>query len=134
MGEIVVKLRNAFVAGAFSLSAVAAMVAPGFAAQAATLRVDKCSLHVNIAHPHAGQKETLTVTSTAPHTTVQVKIRYRTVSHTWKFTTPASTKATDRFGVGDPTKNYRVTLAGTVIAAPAGSAVGATCSTSFIPV
>ena len=128
------KLRNSFVAGAISLSAVAGLVAPVYAAQAATLKVDKCSVHVNIAHPRAGQTETLTVTSTAAKTTVQVKIKYKTVSHTWKFTTPASTKTTYKFGVGRPTPNYRVTLAGTVVGVPKGYKSGATCSTSFIPV
>ncbi|HEY6493593.1 MAG TPA: hypothetical protein VIZ43_09990, partial [Trebonia sp.] len=109
-----------------SVSAIAGLAAPAYAAQAAAPKVDKCSVHVNIAHPHAGQTETLTVTSTAGKTTVQVKIRYKTVSHTWKFLTPASTKTTYRFGVGDPTKNYKVTLAGTVIGAPKGYKTGAT--------
>jgi hypothetical protein len=127
------KLRNAIGAGLVSVSAVAVLASPVYAAQPATLKVDKCAVHVNIAHPHAGQKETLTLTSTAPKTTVQVKIKYKTVSHTWKFTTPASTKTTYKFGVGDPTKNYRVTLAGTVTAVPRGYKTGATCSTSFVP-
>jgi hypothetical protein len=127
------KLRTAFGAGLISVSAVAGLVSPVYAAQAATLKVDKCAVHVNIPHPHAGQRETLTVTSTAPKTTVQVKIKYKTVSHTWKFTTPASTKTTYQFGVGNPTKNYRVTLSGTVIAVPKGYKTGSTCSTSFVP-
>ena len=46
---------------------------------------------------------------------------------------PASTKTTYQFGVGNPTKNYRVTLAGTVTAVPRGYKAGATCSTSFVP-
>jgi hypothetical protein len=100
-----VRFRNALVAGGISVAAVVGLVGPVCAAQAATLKVDKCSVHVNIAHPVAGQIETLTVTSTAAETTVQVKIKYKTVSHTWKFTTPGSTKATYRFGVGDPTRN-----------------------------
>ncbi len=121
------------VASVISMSAVAGLAGPVYTAQASTLKVDKCSVHVNIAHPVAGQIETLTVTSTAPKTTVQVKIKYKTVSHTWKFTTPASTKTMYRFGVGDPTKNYRVTLSGTVTAAPKGDETGSTCSTSFVP-
>lgn len=127
------KRRNVVAAGVVSACAVAGLLSPVYGAQAATLKVDKCALHVNIAHPHAGQKETLAVTSTAPKTTVQVKIKYKTVSHTWKFTTPASTKTTYQFGVGRPTKNYRVTLAGTVTAVPRGYKAGATCSTSFVP-
>jgi hypothetical protein len=128
-----VKLRNTLVAGAISVVAVAGLVSPVYGAQAATLKVDKCSVHVNIAHPHAGQTETLTVTSTRAKTTVRVKIKYKTVSHTWKYTTPASTKTTGKFNVGDPTKNYKVTLTGTVIVAPKGYKTGATCSTSFVP-
>jgi hypothetical protein len=62
-----------------------------------------------------------------------MEIKYKTVSHTWKFTTPASTKTTYKFGVGGPTKNYRVTLSGTVIAVPKGYKTGSTCSTSFVP-
>jgi hypothetical protein len=128
-----VRPRNVIVASVISMSAVAGLAGPVYTAQASTLKVDKCSVHVNIAHPVAGQTETLTVTSTAPKTTVQVKIKYKTVSHTWKFTTPASTKTTYRFGVGDPTKNYRVTLSGTVTAVPKGDETGSTCSTSFVP-
>ena len=127
------KRRIVIAAGMVSACAVAGLVSPVYGAQAATLKVDKCSVHVNIAHPHAGQKETLTVTSSAPKTTVQVKIKYKTVSHTWRFTTPASTKTTYKFGVGDPTKNYRVTLSGTVTAVPKGYKAGSTCSTSFVP-
>jgi hypothetical protein len=127
------KLRNAAIAGLVSVSAVAGLASPAYTAQAATLKVDKCSVHVNIAHPHAAQKETLTVTSTAAGTTVQVTIKYKTVTHVWKFKTPQSTKTTYQFGVGDPTKNYKVTLAGKVTAVPAGYKTGATCSTSFLP-
>ena len=128
------KLRTAFGAGLISVSVVAGLVSPVYAAQAATLKVDKCAVHVNIAHPHAGQKETLAVTSTAAGTTVQVTIKYKTVTHVWKFKTPKSTKTTYQFGVGDPTKNYKVTLAGKVTAVPKGYKAGATCSTSFVPV
>jgi hypothetical protein len=128
------KLRNAIGAGIISVSAVAGLVSPAYAAQAATLKVDGCSVHVNILHPHAGQKETLAVTSTVAGTTVQVTIRYKTVTHVWKFKTPKSTKTTYQFGVGDPTKNYKVTLAGKVTAVPKGYKAGATCSTSFVPV
>lgn len=127
------KLKNAAVAGLIAVGAAAGLASPAYAAQPAAAKTDKCSVHVNIAHPHAGQHETLTVTSTAGGTTVQVKIKYRTVSHTWKFKTPASTKTTYSFGVGNPTKNWRVTLAGSVIAAPKGYKTGATCSTSFVP-
>jgi hypothetical protein len=116
------------------MSGVAGLAGPAYAAAGpASLRADKCSLHVNIPHPVALQTETLTVTTTAPRTTVQVKIHYKTVSHTWRFTTPASTKTTFRFGVGHPTRGFRVTLAGTVIGAPRGYLTGATCSTSFVP-
>lgn len=132
------KMRNVFIAGGISLVAAGlaspAYAAPGAAATAAALKVDKCSLHVSIAHPVARDTETLTVTSTAGKTTVQVKIRYKTVGHTWNIVTAASTKATYKFGVGNPTKNYRVTLAGTVTAVPKGYKAGATCSTSFVPV
>ena len=128
------KLRTAFGAGLISVSAIAGLASPVYAAQAATLKVDKCAVHVNIAHPHAGQKETLTVTTTAPKTTVQVTIRYKTVTHVWKFKTPKSTKTTFQFGVGDPTKNYKVTLAGKVTVVPKGYKTGSTCSTSFVPV
>jgi len=127
------KLRDAFGAGLISVFAVAGLVSPVYAAQAATLRVDKCSVHVNIPHPHARQTETLAVTSTAAGTTVQVTIRYKTVTHVWKFKTPKSTKTTYQFGVGNPTRNYRVTLSGTVIAVPKGYKTGSTCSTSFVP-
>lgn len=138
---MVVKLRNGTVAGVISVSAavglagVVGLASPAYAApqSAAALRADKCSLRVNIPHPHAGQVETLTVASTAAKTTVRVKIKYKTVSHTWKLTTSATAKTTHRFGVGDPTKNYKVTLAGTVVGVPRGYAAGATCSTSFVP-
>jgi hypothetical protein len=128
------KLRNAIGAGVVSACVVAGLVSPVYVAQAATLKVDKCAVHVNILHPHAGQKETLAVTSTAAGTTVQVTIKYKTVTHVWKFKTPKSTKTTYQFGVGDPTKNYKVTLAGKVTAVPKGYKAGATCSTSFVPV
>jgi hypothetical protein len=127
------KLRNAVIAGFVSVSAVAGLASPAYAAQASTLKADKCSVHVNIAHPHDGQTETLTVTSTAPKTTVQVKIHYKTVSHTWKFTTPSGKKTTFGFRVGDPTKGYQVNLDGAVISVPKGYKTGATCSTSFVP-
>jgi hypothetical protein len=127
------RLRNAIGAGVISVFAVAGLVSPVYAAQAATLKVDGCSVHVNIAHPHAGQRETLAVTSTVAGTTVQVTIRYKTVTHVWKFKTPKSTKTTYQFGVGDPTKNYKVTLAGKVTVVPKGYKTGATCSTSFVP-
>jgi hypothetical protein len=128
-----VKRRNVIAAGVVSACAVGGLLTPVYGAQAATLKVDKCAVHVNIAHPHAGQKETLAVTSTAAGTTVQVTIRYKTVTHVWKFRTPASTKTTYQFGVGDPTKNYKVTLAGKVTAVPKGYKAGSTCSTSFVP-
>ena len=128
------KLRNAVVAGLISVSAAAGLASPAYAtARPMAATVDKCSVHVNIAHPHAAQKETLTVTSTAAGTTVQVTIKYKTVTHVWKFKTPTSTKTTYQFGVGNPTKNYKVTLAGKVIAVPAGYQAGATCNTSFVP-
>jgi hypothetical protein len=128
-----VRLGSILAAGTISLVAAAGLAGPAFAATPAALKVDKCAVHVNIVHPHAGQRETLAVTSTRAKTTVQVKIKYKTVSHTWKFVTPASTKTTYQFGVGDPTKNYKVTLTGTVIGAPAGYKTGFVCSTSFVP-
>jgi hypothetical protein len=128
------RIKSALAAGLVSVSAVAGLVSPAYAAaRPAAAKVDKCSVHVNIAHPHAGQKETLTVTSTAAGTTVQVTIRYKTVTHVWKFKTPKSTKTTYQFGVGNPTKNWKVTLAGKVTAGPAGYKTGATCNTSFVP-
>jgi hypothetical protein len=128
------KLKNAMAAGLISVSAVAGLVSPAYAAaRPAAAKVDKCSVHVNIVHPHAGQKETLTVTSTAAGTTVQVTIKYKTVTHVWKFKTPKSTKTTFQFGVGNPTKNWKVTLAGKVTAVPAGYKTGSTCATSFVP-
>lgn len=134
----VVKIRNVMAAGALSLVAAAGLASPAYAASqqaesAKAAAVDKCSVHVNVAHPVARDYETLTVTSTAAKTTVRVKIKYKTVSHTWKITTAANKKATYQFNVGHPTKGYKVTLAGTVIAAPKGYKTGATCATSFVP-
>jgi hypothetical protein len=133
-----VKFRNMMAAGALSLVAAAGLASPAYAAaqpavSAKAAAVDKCSVHVNIEHPVARDYETLTVASTAAGTTVQVKIRYKTVSHTWKFTTAATKKATYRFNVGHPTVGWKVTLAGKVIAAPKGYKTGATCATSFVP-
>jgi hypothetical protein len=133
-----VKVRNALIAGAISISAVAGLVSPVYGAQASTLkadtlRADRCSLSVNIARPRAWNTETLRVASTAARTTVQVRIRYKTVSHTWPLTTAANGRTYHSFGVGRPTRNYRVTLAGTVIRAPRGYRTGATCYTSFVP-
>lgn len=128
------RLKTAVVAGVFAVSAVAGLASPAYAAtRPAAAKVDKCSVHVNIAHPVASQTETLTVTSTAGGTTVQVTIKYKTVTHVWKFKTPKSTKTTYKFGVGHPTHGYKVTLAGKVIGVPAGYKTGATCSTSFVP-
>jgi hypothetical protein len=127
------KINRALATGLFSAAAIAGLVGPVHGAQAATLKVDKCAVHVNIAHPHARQTETLAVTSTAPGTTVQVKIYYKTVTHTWKFKTPKSTKTTYKFGVGNPTKGYKVNLKAVVTAVPKGYRTGATCSTSFVP-
>lgn len=131
------KMRNVIIAGGVSLFAAAlatpAYAAPGGTAQAAALKVDKCSLHVSIAHPVARDTETLTVTSTVGKSLVAVNIHYKTVSHTWNIVTPTGGKTTYRFGVGHPTKYYRVTLAGTVLLAPRGYRTGATCSTSFVP-
>jgi hypothetical protein len=132
------KMRNLLISGGVSLVAAAALAgpayaAPGTVAQAAALKADKCSLHVNIAHPVARDTETLTVDSTAGKSLVAVNIHYKTVSHTWNIRTAANGKATYSFGVGRPTKNYRVTLDGTVLVAPRGYRTGATCSTSFVP-
>ncbi|HUN33253.1 MAG TPA: hypothetical protein VMU95_14670 [Trebonia sp.] len=124
------KLRNAALVGAVALSSVAGVAIP---AHAGTLKGDGCALHVSIAHPHAGQYENLVVKSTVAKTRIQVKIKYKTVSHTWDFTTGSNRQTTYRFGVGDPTKNYQVTLSGKVISAPRGYATGAACNTSFVP-
>jgi hypothetical protein len=129
-----VKLGNVLAAGTISLVAAAGLASPAVAATPAALKADQCSVHVNIAHPVARDYETLTVTSTRARTAVQVKISYKTVTHIWKFITPASTKTTYQFNVGHPTPGYRVTLAGTVTGAPAGYKTGAGCSTSFVPV
>jgi hypothetical protein len=120
------KGTNVVCAGLLTLGVAAGLASAGpvAAAQAATLKTDKCSVHVNIAHPHAGQTETLTV------------IKYKTVSHTWNIKTPGSPakpKAAYSFGVGRPTKGYKVTLNGKVTVAPKGYKAGATCSTSFVP-
>jgi hypothetical protein len=129
-----VKLRNAIVAGLVSVAVVGGLVSPAYAApQAAALKADQCSVRVNIPHPHAGQRETLTVASTAAGTAVQVTIKYKTVTHVWKFATPSAAKTTYQFGVGRPTKGYKVTLAGKVTASPKGYQAGATCSTYFVP-
>lgn len=130
------KLMKVVTAGAISVAGLAGLASPAFAAQAtasATVKTDKCAVHVNIAHPHVLEYETLAVTSTAPKTKVQVHIYYKTVSHTWNFTTPASTKTTYQFNVGHPTKNYTVKITGKVTGAPKGYAAGAACSTSFVP-
>ena len=132
------RLRNVIGAGSLSVFAVAGLASQAYAAPVAgahpaTAKTDKCAVHVNIAHPVARDYETLTVTSTAGQTTVRVKIKYKTVSHNWTFKTPASKKTSYRFNVGHPTRGYRVTLAGTVTAAPRGYKTGATCSTSFVP-
>ncbi len=134
MGGSKLKIKNVVVAGALSLGVAAGLASPAYAApRPAALKTDKCAVHVNIAHPRAGQTETLTVTSTTGKTTVQVKIYYKTVSHTWNIKTPATPKATYSFGVGRPTKGYTVKLNGKVTAAPKGYKTGATCSTSFVP-
>jgi hypothetical protein len=124
------KLRNMGLVGVISLSAIAGV---GIPSHAATLRADGCALSVSIAHPHARQYETLTVKSTVAKTRVQVKIKYKTTSHTWNITTASNRQGTYRFNVGNPTRNYRVTLAGKVINVPAGYRTGATCGTSFVP-
>ena len=124
------KLRCAALVAAMSLASIAGASIP---AHAATLKRDGCSLGVSIAHPHASQYETLTVKSTVARTRVQVKIKYKTVSHIWDFTTASNRQSTYRFNVGHPTRNYRVTLSGEVINAPKGYQVKAACSTSFVP-
>ncbi len=131
------KLKNAAVAGVLAAGVAVGLASPAYAApHPAAAKADKCSVHVNIAHPKAGQTETLTVTSTTGKTTVQVKIKYKTVSHTWNIKTPGSPakpKALYSFGVGRPTKGYKVTLNGKVTVAPKGYKTGATCATSFVP-
>ena len=124
------KLRWAAVVAAMSLASVAGAAIP---AHAATAKRDGCSLGVSIAHPHARQYETLTVKSTVARTRVRVTIRYKTVAHTWDFTTSGNRQATYRFNVGHPTEDYRVTLSGRVTSVPKGYQPGATCGTSFVP-
>jgi hypothetical protein len=126
------RLRNIIAASVISVSAAAGLAAPAYAA--APLKADACSLHVSIAHPHARQEETLTAATTAGGTTVRVRIRYKTVSHLWTFTTAAaSARASRTFGVGRPSPGWKVTLAGAVTAAPEGYRTGAVCATSFTP-
>jgi hypothetical protein len=129
-----VKLRNGIAAGIVSLAA-AGLASPAYAATAPAVHrsADNCWLNVNVAHPAARDWETLTVGSAAPRTTVQVHIRYRTVSHTWDITTGRNGRAVYQFNVGHPTRNWRVTLAGTVVGAPRGYRTGETCVTSFVP-
>ncbi len=50
------KLRNAIGAGHLGVRG-RGLVSPVYAAQAATLKVDKCAVHVNIAHPHAARRK-----------------------------------------------------------------------------
>ncbi|HEX4832896.1 MAG TPA: hypothetical protein VH478_17580 [Trebonia sp.] len=126
-------IKGAALAGAISLSALAGVGLAGSPASATALKADGCALAVSIAHPHAGQTETLTVKTSVASTHVVVKIHYKTVSHTWNFTTPHDRESVYRFGVGRPTEGYRVTLAGSVTTAPKGYRAGATCSTSFTP-
>jgi len=130
-----VKLKSALVAVPAGLIVIAGLTSPAYAAPRAAdaLKVDKCSLHVNIPHPTAGQRETLTAITTVGKTTVVVKIKYKTVSHNWTLKTAANKKATHAFGVGRPTPNYKVTLSGKVTAVPKGYKTGATCATSFVP-
>lgn len=129
------KLRNALIAVPAGVITIAGLTSPAYAVPrtADALKADHCSLHINIPHPHAGQRETLTAITTVGKTTVQVKIKYKTVSHTWLLKTAANKKATHEFGVGRPTKGYKVTLSGKVTAAPKGYKTGATCATSFVP-
>jgi hypothetical protein len=117
---------------AVALGAVAAG-ATGGTAHASALRPDRCSMAVSIAHPHAGQYETLTVKTTAPRTTVQVRIQYKSTSHVWSIVTGSTGSGTHRFDVGRPKPGFPVRISGTVQSAPRGYATGATCSASFIP-
>ena len=117
---IAVKFRHALVPGAIALTAAAALASPAYAAPPAAVPVDKCSLHVNIPHPVAGDEETLKVTSTTANTVVKVVIQYKTVSHTWRFNTGTGKQAAFPFGVGRPTKGWKVTLSGHRREAPAG--------------
>ena len=127
------KIINAVACGAISLVSVAGLASPALAAPApAAAKTDKCSVHVNIAHPVAGDEETLTITSTTADTAVKVVIKYKTVSHTWRFNTGAAKKTAHEFGVGRPTVGYKVVLSGSVVEAPAGYKHG-TCTTDFVP-
>jgi hypothetical protein len=124
---------NKIVIGTAVAAGAIAVGAMGGTAHASTLRPDRCSMGVSIAHPHAGQYETLTVKTTAPRTGVQVRIQYKTTSHVWSILTGSAGRATHRFDVGRPTHGFPVRISGTVQSAPRGYATGATCGTSFIP-
>lgn len=126
------KLRHALVPGAIALTAAAALASPAYAATPAAAPTDKCSLHVNILHPVAGDVETLKVTSTTANTVVKVVIEYKTVTHNWRFNTGTAKKTAFPFGVGRPTKKFEVDLSGSVVEAPAGYKHG-TCTTDFVP-
>jgi hypothetical protein len=127
-----VRFRHALVPAAVALTAAATLASPAYAASPAAAPTDKCSLHVNIPHPVAGDEETLKVTSTTANTVVKVVIQYKTVSHTWRFSTGPGKQAAFPFGVGRPTKGWKVTLSGTVVEAPGGYKHG-TCQTDFVP-
>lgn len=124
------KIRAAVLATAVALSLSGGVAAT---AQAVTLRQNKCALGVMIARPHPGQREILVLRTTTPGTRVHVHIAYKTRAHDLYLTTGALRVAMYAFRTGNPTKNFRVVLTGTVLTAPAGYIAGATCKASFTP-
>ncbi|HVT66994.1 MAG TPA: hypothetical protein VHF26_04535 [Trebonia sp.] len=139
------KFKHLIVTGALSLSAAAGVAAPAYAAPGphhpaprpvAAFAVDHCALAVNIARPHAGQVETLTVKSTVPGTTVRVAVRGDAAASARYVTTPASRTATEviRVGVRGRLAPTPVTVVGTVVRAPWGFRAGDTCATTFVRV
>ena len=126
------KLRNAIGAGLVSVSAVAGLVSPAYAAQAATLKVDKCAVHANIAHPHAGRRDAGGDEHCGRddragndqvqdgHARLEVQDPQEHEDHV-----PVRRREPDQELQGD--------LAGKVTVVPKGYKTGSTCSTSFVP-
>lgn len=142
------KIKSVIVAGALSLAAAAGAAGPAYAAPhhpgprlpaprpVAARAVDGCAIAVNIARPLPGQVETVTVKSSVPGTTVRVAVRGLAAAPARFVTTPASRTATEMFRVDVRGRLVPspVTLVGTVVRAPRGFRVGATCSTTFVRV
>jgi hypothetical protein len=139
-GSILMKVKNAAIAGVVSLAAAAALSSPAYAATQyhnpnapAHLRSNGCTLSVTDRHPYPREWETLTVQTDAGRSVVDVQINYRTVSHLWTIITNKYGVGNHTFNVGHPTRRYRVTLFGKVVRSPRGYRTGATCYTSFTP-